>query len=193
MHSSFIVTALAAMFNDIALVMLVIFLLWHNQETPRLVGWVTKGFFDEVLIGVLLFLPMTYSLRVLEMFFHSIGLTVPKGHLPAFLTPSGTDQIILAVLLVIVVAIAEETIFRGYLILRLKNVTNSSAAAVLLSSLIFCIGHGYEGMAGVASIFVLGVFFSVVYLWRKSLVAPMVMHFLQDFTGIVLLPFILGK
>ncbi len=35
---------------------------------------------------------------------------------------------------------------------------------------------------------VMGLAFALVYLWRRSLVAPMVMHFLQDFIGIVLLP-----
>jgi membrane protease YdiL (CAAX protease family) len=34
----------------------------------------------------------------------------------------------------------------------------------------------------------MGLAFALVYLWRKSLVAPIVMHFLQDFIGIVLLP-----
>jgi membrane protease YdiL (CAAX protease family) len=192
-QAPFTITALATIINDIALVILISFLLWHNQETFRRVGWITRGFLNEAFIGVILFLPMTYSLSVLEMFFHSLGLTVPKSHIPAFLTPSGTNQVVLAVLLVVIVAIAEETIFRGYFILRLKSLTNSKTAAVLLSSLIFCIGHGYEGTAGMATIYVLGVIFAAVYLWRKSLVAPIVMHFLQDFLGIVVLPLITSK
>jgi len=32
------------------------------------------------------------------------------------------------------------------------------------------------------------VVFALVYLWRRSLVAPIVMHFLQDFVGIILVP-----
>jgi uncharacterized protein len=34
----------------------------------------------------------------------------------------------------------------------------------------------------------MGLVFAWVYMRRKSLVAPIVMHFLQDFTGIVLAP-----
>jgi membrane protease YdiL (CAAX protease family) len=86
------------------------------------------------------------------------------------------------------VALAEETIFRGYLILRFKNITASTAAAVLTSAVIFSLGHGYEGSAGVITVGVMGVVFALIYLWRQSLVAPMVMHFLQDFIGIVLVP-----
>ena len=36
------------------------------------------------------------------------------------------------------------------------------------------------------SVFALGMIFALVYLWRQSLVAPIVMHFLTDFTSIVL-------
>ena len=39
---------------------------------------------------------------------------------------------------------------------------------------------------------VMGAIFALIYMWRQSLVAPIVMHFLQDFIGIVLLP-LLGK
>jgi hypothetical protein len=38
----------------------------------------------------------------------------------------------------------------------------------------------------------LGMVFAFVYLWRGSLVAAMAMHFLQDFTGILLLPLLFG-
>ena len=95
---------------------------------------------------------------------------------------------LLALVLVAVVALAEETIFRGYLLLRFQSVLRSTTAAVLLSSTVFAVGHGYEGSAGLVTVGVMGVAFALVYLWRGSLVAPMVMHFLQDFLGIVLLP-----
>ena len=100
---------------------------------------------------------------------------------------------LLAGFLVVVVAICEEVIFRGYLILRLSEVTRSTAAGVLLSAFIFSLGHGYEGSAGVVTVGVMGLIFAVVYLWRGSLIAPMVMHFLQDFIGIVLTPILRHK
>ena len=59
---------------------------------------------------------------------------------------------------------------------------------MLLSSVIFSLRHGYEGSAGLAPIGVMGAVFAVIYLWRRSLVAPIVMRFLQDFLSIVLLP-----
>ncbi|MCF8053342.1 MAG: CPBP family intramembrane metalloprotease [Desulfobacterales bacterium] len=35
-------------------------------------------------------------------------------------------------------------------------------------------------MAGVIATFLLGVVFGAVYLWRGSLVAPIVIHFMQN-------------
>ncbi len=78
--------------------------------------------------------------------------------------------------------------FRGYLILRFRALTASPTLAVLVSAVIFAIGHGYEGAAGVITVGTMGVIFALVYSWRQSLVAPIVMHFLQDFLVIVLIP-----
>ena len=113
----------------------------------------------------------------------------PPTPLPSFLATKGIAELIVAP--IVVIAFAEETIFRGYLILRFKAVTESPTAAILLSAVIFSLGHGYEGSAGVITVGVMGLLFDLFYVWRQSLVAPMVVHFLQDFASIVLLP-ILG-
>jgi membrane protease YdiL (CAAX protease family) len=60
--------------------------------------------------------------------------------------------------------------------------------AIVLSAFIFSIGHGYEGTAGVITVGVMGLAFALVYLWRRSLVAPMIMHCFVDFVSIVVAP-----
>jgi len=62
--------------------------------------------------------------------------------------------------------------------------------AIALSSAIFALGHGYQGTAGVVTVGLMGAAYATVYHWRLSLAAPIVMHFLQDFSGIVLPPLI---
>jgi membrane protease YdiL (CAAX protease family) len=39
----------------------------------------------------------------------------------------------------------------------------------------------------------MGLILGVVYVWRGSLVAPVVMHFVQDFATIVLLPVLVRR
>lgn len=83
--------------------------------------------------------------------------------------------------------------FRGYLILRFATITGGVVTAAILSTIVFSFGHGYEGNAGVATVGVMGLILAAVYLWRRSLIAPIIMHFLQDFVAIIVHPLILHK
>jgi membrane protease YdiL (CAAX protease family) len=184
-HLRFWTVAISTILGDLALVSLVIYFLWRNGEPVGEVGWVRRQWGQEAAWGVLLFLPAVSSINVLERALHAAGFSAPSS-LPSYLSVSSPGGAALAFVLVIVVAVVEETIFRGYLISRLRTATGRTGAAVLLSSAIFSLGHGYEGTAGMVSVLALGVILALVYLWRRSLVAPIVMHFLTDFTSIVL-------
>jgi membrane protease YdiL (CAAX protease family) len=181
----FVITAWATIAHDVALVGLIAFFVWRNGEPAGAIGWRVGGSSREVAIGAAAFVPMLYGMSLFERGFRQLGFSAPT-RTPRFLTASGPDDVVLALVLVAVVAVAEETAYRGYLIRRLASVSGSPTLAVLLSAFIFSLGHSYEGTAGVATVGVTGVVLALVYLWRGSLVAPVVMHFLQDFTGIVL-------
>ena len=183
----FSISALATIFRDLALVCIILYFLWRNGEPVDCIGWTAKRIGREVLLGIVLFPPVYLCTALLDKFLIGLGLTGPSKTLPPELHAGGGGQMVLAVVLVMVVAVAEETVFRGYLLLRFRP-HFGNVGAVVLSSVIFAVGHGYEGSAGLATVGVMGAVFAVIYLLRGSLVAPMVMHFLQDFLGIVLLP-----
>jgi membrane protease YdiL (CAAX protease family) len=189
----FTITAIATILRDLSLVALVLFFIWRNKESFRSIGWVVRKGWKEVLIGILLFPPLFFATSILERLLVGAGFSSPSTPLPELEAIGGVLQTILGVILVIIVAISEETIFRGYLMLRFKNIFSSPSAAVVLSFIIFSLGHGYEGTAGVVTVGFIGFIFAVVYLWRGSLIAPAVMHFMQDFLGIVLLPLLISK
>jgi membrane protease YdiL (CAAX protease family) len=184
----FVIVAVATILRDLGLVSLILFFVWRNGEPVAAMGWTFKHGRQDILLGVGLFVPFFFSADLLERALLAVGFSVPSTPLPSLTPARDTTELLLAVVLVVIVAVAEETIFRGYLMLRLQAVTASPAVAVVLSAVIFSLGHGYEGSAGVVTVGVMGAVFALVYLWRKSLVAPMVMHFLQDFIGIVMLP-----
>jgi membrane protease YdiL (CAAX protease family) len=181
----FVSMASAIIVRDLALISLVFYFIWRNGETLRDLGWTWKNGWRDVFLGLALFLPFTYVANVLESILRQAGLSVPAAQ-PSFLTVHGPHEIVLGIVLVIVVALAEETIFRGYLLLRFQGAHLGLLAAALLSSVIFSLGHGYEGTAGVITVGYMGLTFALIYLWRGSLVAPVILHFLQDFSGIVL-------
>lgn len=150
--AGFKLTAIATILRDVALVSLIVYFLGRNGEPLARLGWDWKNWPREVALGMLLFPPMFYCAALIENGLTHVGFTTPKKALPALVPAKTATEIALAVLLVIVVAFTEETIFRGYLILRLRETTRSLAAAVLLSTVIFSFGHGYEGSAGVLTV-----------------------------------------
>jgi CAAX protease family protein len=187
---SFRLTAWATIFRDLGLLALIFYFLRRNGEPAASIGWTGEKSWREIGLGVALFLPFTLGAGLLERGLLAAGFSTPATPLPASLTAKGIPELLLAALLVLVVAVSEEIIFRGYLILRLRGVSGNTFGSILVAALIFSLGHGYEGSAGVVTVGFMGLFFALVYLWRGSLVAPVVIHFLQDFTGIVLAPFL---
>lgn len=185
---NFVLVASSTILRDLALVGLILLLLSRNGEPIRSIGWTFENGWKNISLGILLFIPLFFGAGLLESAFRAAGLSAPSTPLPSFLTAKGYGEFILAFVLVVVVAVAEETVFRGYLILRFKGITGSVTAAVILSAAIFSLGHGYEGSAGLATVGFVGIAFALVYVWRKSLIVPIVMHFLLDFISIVLLP-----
>jgi membrane protease YdiL (CAAX protease family) len=166
---------------------------WRDREPFGRLGWNFKHWPVEVIWGILLFFPVYFIAAFLQPVLQQFGLSSPHTPTPSFLEATGMAEIIIASILVVVVAISEETLFRGYLLLRFTQITKNRGTALIISSVIFALGHGYEGSAGVVTVGVIGFLLAIVYIWRRSLVAPMVIHFMQDFIGIVLVPLLLKK
>jgi membrane protease YdiL (CAAX protease family) len=189
----FVLTAVATILRDLSLLALILFFLWRNREPIVQVGWTSRHVWRDIILGVVLFVPTFYGTALLDQFLTSIGFSSPSTPLPSLEPTRTTAEMLLALVLVAVVALTEETMFRGYLMLRFRTVTASPVWSLLLAAVVFSLGHGYEGTAGVVTVGTMGLIFGLVYVWRKSLVAPMTMHFLQDFLGIVLLPLLTGR
>ncbi len=82
---------------------------------------------------------------------------------------SSASQIPLALAFSIVAGYREEFFFRAYLLKRFESLGVPVALSVAISTLVFCIGHVYEGPLGLATAAALGVLFAAVYLRNHSL------------------------
>lgn len=183
----FALTALATILRDLSLVALILFFLWRAGATPRALGWTSRHVGRDIAIGAALFVPLYFGARWLEKLLLSLGFTAASTP-TSLVPPRGVADLFLAFALVVVVAISEETIFRGYLLLRFRPLVRSTVLALLIASGIFALGHGYEGSAGVLTVGTTGAVFGAVFLWRRSLVAPATMHFLLDAIAIIVVP-----
>jgi membrane protease YdiL (CAAX protease family) len=181
----FVPFAIASMLQQAALLGLVLYFGWRNKEPFRAFGWTREELGKEILLGVVLYFPIAYGLSLLQTALKGLGLPTPES-VPGYLSPSGTEEYVLIILLFTVVAVSEEGVFRGYLIRRLVNLSGHPAVAVLGAAGLFCIGHGYQNLGGVIATFALGAVFGAVYLWRNSLAAPIVIHFIQNAMAVYL-------
>jgi uncharacterized protein len=184
---TFVSIAVHTILVNLALLGAVVALVRRRGEPVAVLGLGTAGFWRELQWGLLLFIPFLLGAALIETIARGAGLEGIDGP-PAFLIPVGAGEILLALVFLTVVAVSEETVFRGYLIHRLRLVSGSAAFAVVFSSAVFAVGHGYQGAAGLATVGVMGVALALIYLWRQSLIAPIVIHFLQNFVGILIAP-----
>lgn len=177
--------------HDFALTALVLYFVWRTGEGIPGIGWTRAGIGREALIGIALFVPLFLGIGLLQGLLRSAGFAEPVEP-PDYLLPRGGTEYLIAFVMLLVVAVSEETVFRGYLLRRFSQITGSRIAAVVMSSVLFALGHGYQGSLGVIAVGMIGLAFAIVYLKRGSLVAPIVMHFIQNFIGLILAPQFIG-
>lgn len=183
----FALVAIVIMLHDLALTALALYLVWRGGEGIGAIGWSGRNAGREALLGVALFVPLFVGVALIQALLRAAGFAEPHPP-PAFLLPGTPGERVLALLLLLIVAVAEETVFRGYLLRRLRQASGSRAFAVVLSTVIFAFGHTYQGTLGTVAVAVIGAAFALIYLWRGSLVAPVVMHFIQNFLGLMVAP-----
>ena len=104
------------------------------------------------------------------------------------LAPSNGTEIACWILVCLLVGVAEELVFRGYLQKQFTAWTRGTAAmGVALSAITFGAGHGWEGIRSMFLLALFGAFFSLLALLRKSLRAGMFAHAWHDvFAGLMI-------
>ena len=124
-----------------------------------------------------LFVVGAYALLV-EYFFPEaqVSGTFVEGMRSAPPTP-----FVLALLLMMftVAPVCEELFFRGFLLNALRQ-RMPTPVAILLSSVVFGAIHTFGGWHAIGA-GILGVMFASVYVWRKTLLTPMLMHAMNNF------------
>ena len=83
---------------------------------------------------------------------------------------------------IIFAPIIEEIIFRGIIFNRLK-IRIGITSAIIISSFIFAIGHGF---GGITSAFLFGICMCILYLKTDNILIPMSVHFLNNLIATIL-------
>jgi uncharacterized protein len=99
-----------------------------------------------------------------------------------------TDPAIIPMLLLSSIAIGyrEELFFRAYLIMRLDQLGAAPAVTVILSALLFSVGHLYEGVTGALVALASGAFLALIYRRGRNLHQVALSHAVYNFVVLVL-------
>ena len=136
-----------------------------------------REFLRDAGIGVLF---LIVSIAVSSIFGAHGG---PADRATNFLLPQGALQIGLWILISISAGVCEEAIYRGYLQKQFTALTKNVPAGILLSALLFGLGHAYQGWRRASVIALMGAMAGILAYWRRSVRPGMIAHALQDLLG----------
>jgi membrane protease YdiL (CAAX protease family) len=102
-------------------------------------------------------------------------------HLP-FL-PREPNELPHLVVMALSAGVAEEIVFRGFLVSYVAALTGSGALGVALPAVVFGLSHRYQGWRGVVLVFGMAVGFGAIFVVSGSLLLPIVLHVAVDLFG----------
>ena len=149
---------------------LFIFMKFVDKEKFINLGFHTNERFSEFYLGVVF-----GAILILIGYFILMGLNQIKFEKIVF----NPFELISSILLFFIVAIVEETLFRGY-VLRNLMISANKYVALIISSLLFTIMHGFNPniqYLGVINLFLAGIFLGISYIHTKNLWFPIALHF----------------
>jgi len=104
--------------------------------------------------------------------------------------PQTRLEMIVWIVMSMTAGFCEEVTFRGYLQRQFSALTHTLAGGIVLQSVVFGLGHGYQGWKLMSLIALYGAFFGLLAHWRESLRPGMLGHALQDTAGGLLARFL---
>jgi membrane protease YdiL (CAAX protease family) len=163
--------------DAVVLTGMIVLFLWAHAERPRDVLFGHRSIAREAAAGApLIFVALGIGVLVLLPIQHFAPWlhTVPHNPLQDLIrTPRNA---LLFAFVVIVAGGVREEIQRAFILTRFEQWLGGGTAGIVVSSVAFGAGHLLQGADAAIATGLLGAFWGVVYLRRRSIVAPMVSH-----------------
>lgn len=168
---------LVSLLDTVLVTGLVVMFLRAHRESPRDVLFGHRRILREVGLGLLLipvvFLIVVAIVALILQFAPSLR-NVPVNPLEGLMRSRG-DTIVFALVAMIAGGLREE-IQRGFIIHRFDGFLGGGSVGVIVYSVLFGLGHYPQGWDASIATACLGATWGVVYLRRRSIVAPVVSH-----------------
>ena len=134
-------------------------------------------------------LGLALSAVIISLLILGLAINIFNIQQPSTLSQVSSLSLLVKLLTITTAAITEEFLYRGYAIERIYNLTGNLKLGGLISAFIFLAIHFPAwGIAGAIPQFVFAVFLTTFYIYKRNLIACIVMHWLINFTMIIILP-----
>jgi len=160
-------------------------LIWINNERPFENLGLDISTYWSIWLGLILFilglayiLYIYYSIKNDANQRSSLRAKLKVSEVSAYV-PRTKNDFRWFIILSISAGICEELLFRGFLMWYI-NEFSSIIIAVILSSVLFGLGHSYQGLKGVLQAGGIGLVMAVVYIFSGSLWIPIALHISVD-------------
>ncbi len=173
--------------GDAALLIgLMLVILRAHGQSPRQVFLGRRSVIGEALLGV----PLTFiAIGIVAAVLLSVLHFAPSLHTVAdnplqSMLKTPRDAWLFALVVVVAGGVREE-MQRAFLMNRFERWLGGGRLGVIIISIGFGAGHLTQGVDAMIATGLLGAFWAVIYLWRRSCVAPMVSHSAFDLLQIL--------
>lgn len=163
--------------DAVVLVGLIVLFLYSHGESPREVLFGRRRIADEIAYGVPLTLialgaglGVLLAIQYFVPWLHSVQQNPLEG-----LLSSRRDAWLFGLVVLVAGGVREE-IQRAFLLHRFEVWLGGGAVGVIVTSVAFGAGHLLQGYDAAIVTGLLGAFWGIIYLRRRSAVAPMVSH-----------------
>ena len=178
--------------DTLLLIVLMVTLLHAHGEDATTLWMGHKSVRREALVGVALipavFLFVVVLLNALRLLFPGLH-NVPTNPLEALAGNSAEDAALFGLLAIIAGGVREE-LQRAFILHRFEQHLGGGAVGVIVWNTAFGLGHYVQGWDAVITTGVLGAIWGLVFLDRRSSVAPVVSH--AGFNSLEILRVVMG-
>jgi membrane protease YdiL (CAAX protease family) len=171
----FIVTL--SLVDTVLLLGFMIWLMRENGESPRALWLGTRPISREVRFGLLMVPALILSVGILLNTLRLVApflRNVPTNPLEQLATRPA-DALLLAVVAIVAGGLREE-LQRAFLLRRFEQYLGGAGVGIFVISVGFGLGHYVQGWDAVITTGVLGAVWALIYVRRRSSVAPVVSH-----------------
>lgn len=166
-----------ALADTVALIGLICLFVMARGQSIRLLLFGDRPFRPEIAMGVRL-IPVALVIAMTALGVSQLAApwlrTVTRNPLRD-LADNWLDASVFGVVVIVAGGIREE-VQRAFLLNRFERSLGGRTVGVVLTSVSFGIGHAVQGLDAALATGLLGAFWAVIYVRRRSVVAPMISH-----------------